>query len=400
MKNKMKKVDVICPFYINAPIGPATWLKRLLRDKDDLKARGYELEVFSGDFLASKGKEKEVDFSAGVSRRNKLKAIIKKSRMLTVLFFLREMLRAKKLIKQYAALKRSPDVVVFQDDRCCYYYMKRVKSAAKTVLFFEGDGRKWDMLLVIFPKLKGTLLQKVLNRQLDYIYRNLDRRAFVARKGMENFMEENPGAEAARNVVCTYGADDIPLPTPRRSDPSDFPYRLCCTGTVCERKGQHLIVEALHRLDKAARGSIHLTVIGVGPSMEMVKEMVARYGLEGQVRFEGHVPNEQVHEKLCHANIYALMSNSEGLPISIIEGMRAGLAVISTRVAGIPEMVEPGYNGVLVEPDVESLLEVLKNISRYDWKAMGAKSRERFEKEFSFDKMKQKYCDMLDSLMR
>jgi glycosyltransferase involved in cell wall biosynthesis len=112
------------------------------------------------------------------------------------------------------------------------------------------------------------------------------------------------------------------------------------------------------------------------------------------------VPNEQVHAKLSNANIYILMSNNEGLPISIIEGMRAGLAVISTSVAGIPEMVKPGYNGVLVEPTVTSLLEVLKNIVQYDWEAMGANSRKRFESEFSFDKMKKAYCDMLDSIFK
>ena len=92
------------------------------------------------------------------------------------------------------------------------------------------------------------------------------------------------------------------------------------------------------------------------------------------------------------------MSNNEGLPISIIEAMRAGLPVISTPVAGIPEQVEPLYNGLLVEPEAGKLAEVLNNITQYDWKQMGINSRKRFEKEFSFEQMLKSYCDMLDGL--
>ena len=68
------------------------------------------------------------------------------------------------------------------------------------------------------------------------------------------------------------------------------------------------------------------------------------------------------------------------------------------RDRGIPEQVENLFNGILVEPNVESLLEVLNSLSNYDWKLMGKNSRERFEKEFSFDQMKKAYCDMLDTL--
>ena len=90
------------------------------------------------------------------------------------------------------------------------------------------------------------------------------------------------------------------------------------------------------------------------------------------------------------------MSNNEGLPISIIEAMRAGLPVISTNVSGIPEQIEPLYNGLLIEPSVDELVKVLNNLPQYDWKSMGENSRKRFEKEFTFKQMMNSYCDMLD----
>ena len=63
----MKKVDVIFPAYINATIGPTGTLRRLLKNKDYLKKRGYELEIFTYDYLVSGGKVEAVDFTKGLS---------------------------------------------------------------------------------------------------------------------------------------------------------------------------------------------------------------------------------------------------------------------------------------------------------------------------------------------
>ncbi len=94
-----------------------------------------------------------------------------------------------------------------------------------------------------------------------------------------------------------------------------------------------------------------------------------------------------------------LMSNNEGLPISIIEAMRAGLPIISTNISGIPEQVTSFYNGILIKPIVSDLVNVLNDLSKYDWKTMGENSRKRFENEFSLpDQMLKAYCDMLDRL--
>jgi len=68
----MKKVDVIFPNYINAAIGPTGTLRRLLKNKEYLRARGYELEIFTYDYLVSNGKSAEVDFSKGLTFRSKL----------------------------------------------------------------------------------------------------------------------------------------------------------------------------------------------------------------------------------------------------------------------------------------------------------------------------------------
>ena len=82
----MKKVDVIFPAYINATIGPTGTLRRLLKNKDYLKKRGYELEIFTYDYLVSGGKVEAVDFTKGLSQRSKVKQYIKRNSFFSMLF--------------------------------------------------------------------------------------------------------------------------------------------------------------------------------------------------------------------------------------------------------------------------------------------------------------------------
>ena len=142
----------------------------------------------------------------------------------------------------------------------------------------------------------------------------------------------------------------------------------------------------------------HLDLIGDGGERPVLEGLVHEYGLDEHVRFWGMVPNVEVYRYLAQNNIYILMSKNEGLPISIIEAMRAGLPIISTNVSGIPELVNEGYNGLLLNPDVKELAELLKKLPNYDWELMGKNSRKRFELEFTFERMEKDFCDMYDSL--
>jgi glycosyltransferase involved in cell wall biosynthesis len=393
----MKNLDIICSFYINSPIGPAMSLRRFIRDKNYLEERGYKLEVFSYDLLKTGENGKGFDFSPGLKSRNRLRTCIKKYWILSVLFNIRSLFIASKMIKKYESLRRNPDIVIFHSDiNYCYQYLKQINSGAKKGLFIEIDGTTSELFLNSYPKLKNNFLLKIFIKNAIYVYEHCDKFVFVAQKVLDNFLLKNSSVEKRKTLFFPYGVDDKPIIA--SSDNNCFQYRLCCTGTICERKGQYIIIEALNLLDASIKKDIHLTLIGNGLDFENLKNKVKQYKLEENVIFKGTISNDKIHEELCKASIYILMSNNEGLPISIIEGMRAGLPIISTKIAGIPELVTPHYNGILIEPNVNELLSVLHNISNYDWKSMGMKSRERFEIEFTFEKMRKSYCDMLDDL--
>ena len=94
------------------------------------------------------------------------------------------------------------------------------------------------------------------------------------------------------------------------------------------------------------------------------------------------------------------MSKNEGLPISLLEAMRAGLPIIATKVSGIPECIDEGYNGFLLEPESRNLINLLMKLSEYNWEEMGRNSFEKYNREFTFNRMMKEFCDMFDRLTK
>lgn len=92
--------------------------------------------------------------------------------------------------------------------------------------------------------------------------------------------------------------------------------------------------------------------------------------------------SNQVNDYLTNSDAFILFSKDEGLPISIIEAMRCGLPIISTRIAGIPEMIVEGISGYLVDVDEQQLSELFEKIliDRPDFVKWG-KSQELFMKK-------------------
>ena len=393
----MKQIDDVFGAYINATIGPVQTLRRFVSHQDYLNERGYQLDLFNRDFLLTGELDGgAVDFSKGLGFRSRLKRAFKKSRLASILFQMREQREAEKLVKAYLKLGRKPDVVVFRSLYEINYYLQHRKDLnAKVILFHQDDGVRLKMLFESYPKLRGTLWAKKHWNMSEKIDHEVDRNVFIAFKSRDNFAKENPDIPDNKLVAFHNGITDLPYRKTERA--SDYKYNLCISGTVCARKGQYIVIDALVKSPTEVRKKIHVTVVGSGSDLEMLKTKVIENGLEQNVSFLGKVENAKVHDILCGCDIYILMSNSEGLPISIIEGLRAGLGVISTPVAGIPEMVKAD-NGVLINPDSDELANVFAHIDDYDWAEFGRNSRKLFEEEYDFSRMISSYCDMMDGL--
>ncbi|GLO30836.1 MULTISPECIES: glycosyltransferase [Pseudomonas] len=122
--------------------------------------------------------------------------------------------------------------------------------------------------------------------------------------------------------------------------------RLVCVGRLCEQKGQLLLLEAARVL--AARSiAFELVLAGDGEMRGQVEALIARHGLQQQVRITGWISSAQVREEILAARALVLPSFAEGLPVVIMEAMALRRPVLTTYVAGIPELVRPGENGWL-----------------------------------------------------
>lgn len=123
--------------------------------------------------------------------------------------------------------------------------------------------------------------------------------------------------------------------------------RLICVGRLCEQKGQLLLIDAARQLSE--RGiKFELVLAGDGEMRGELETLIARYKLQHMVRITGWISSDQVREELLAARALVLPSFAEGLPVVIMEAMALRRPVISTYVAGIPELVEPDRHGWLV----------------------------------------------------
>ena len=122
--------------------------------------------------------------------------------------------------------------------------------------------------------------------------------------------------------------------------------RLVCVGRLCEAKGQLLLVEAAARLRERGIGC-ELVLAGDGPLRGELEAAVRRHGLNGAVRITGWISSERVRGEILAARALVLPSFAEGLPVVIMEAMALRRPVLSTFVAGIPELVRHGENGWL-----------------------------------------------------
>ena len=132
--------------------------------------------------------------------------------------------------------------------------------------------------------------------------------------------------------------------------------KILSVGTVEEKKAQHLVIEALSKVNKQIN-DFEYHIVGSGEYLEKCKNKVEKFGLKDKVIFHGYIPhyNDRLVKFYQEADIFILPSitlknyDKEGIPGTIVEAMASGLPIISTYHAGIPSIIENEKEGLLVE---------------------------------------------------
>jgi len=185
---------------------------------------------------------------------------------------------------------------------------------------------------------------------------------------------------------------DIP-DVPITSEP-----RFVCIGRLNEQKGQLLLVEAARAL-KEKGIDFQITLIGGGELRGELNDTVRQYGLQEHVQLTGAISTERMFEEIQRARALVLPSFAEGLPMVIMEAMALGRPVLSTYVAGIPELVRPGENGWLIPPgsieQLVSAMEMVIAVRPEELQAMGDNARIRARERHLVDNQAQQLGELM-----
>src|SRR5258706_7407686 len=176
-------------------------------------------------------------------------------------------------------------------------------------------------------------------------------------------------------------------------------------GNFCERKGHFDAVEAAGIVRNAPPAAIFLFYVSERDPgvLSQLHLLVRAKGLEDTVRFVAPVFGSEKLEQLAKATVFILPSHTENMPIAVMEAMAAGLPVVATRVGAIPEMIEDGRTGVLVEPRspdelARVLIDLLGNVDKQ--RSLGMRAAETARSRWDRELIGKQTAELYDSLVQ
>lgn len=177
------------------------------------------------------------------------------------------------------------------------------------------------------------------------------------------------------------------------------PIRLVMVARFDEQKNQTALLYALEKIKSL---DFVVDFVGDGNTLNECSSLTQKLGIQEHVVFHGHLDADQVSGILKNADIFLLITNWEGFPLSILEGMRQGLPIIATNVGGISEQVD-NENGILLKNNnIDEIASALTKLITNPLlcKKLGKNGREKFENNFLIEDMIEKtesvYLSILD----
>ena len=227
----------------------------------------------------------------------------------------------------------------------------------------------------------------------DQLARKLDKARFVVTCTRHNadYLSGISRRTDSRTPVHTiyHGIDIRSFAFTRPTDPAP-PFRILSVGRIVPKKGFDDLMRALQILDRRGM-DFQFTHVGSGESEAEIRSLVHELGLTSKVTLLGTLPHSEVIPLYHSSHVFALAckiapnGDRDGIPNVLIEAMATGLPVVSTNVSAIPELVEDGVTGLLVEPGIpEAMADALSAVlnDREKFRERAAKARNRVEQDF------------------
>lgn len=181
-----------------------------------------------------------------------------------------------------------------------------------------------------------------------------------------------------------------------RERQADATFRILCVGRLVPEKGQRRLVEAVGALRESGY-DVRLTMVGDGPSRASLEKLIEGLKLGDMVELAGVVGQDSISSYYQSADVFCLPSSAEGVPVVLMEAMALGVPVISTKIAGIPELIEDGINGrLIVAGDDRALVGALAEVASHPElaAAWAIQARRKVEAEFDVTRSAALLADM------
>ena len=192
------------------------------------------------------------------------------------------------------------------------------------------------------------------------------------------------------------GVPDIKIPNYIKNfDPI---VKLIMVARFEDPKNQYFLIQALCKLPLQLNWKIDF--LGEGPNLQKCKNLVNKNNLGNKVIFHGQ--SIKVKEFLNDADIFILISNYEGFPLTILEAMSVGLPIIASDVGGVKESVQSTNGYLIPRGDLNTLVESLKDliVDKNLRQQIGQGSRELYENLFSFNIMLKKTLNVYNTVLK
>lgn len=188
-----------------------------------------------------------------------------------------------------------------------------------------------------------------------------------------------------------------------QSDPSQALPTFLAVGRLVEKKAPHLLILAFSEVHSKCPEA-KLRIIGDGPLLGVCQDLASGLSIRDAVEFLGSQPHDVVRAEMSRArafiqhSVVAKSGDTEGTPVAVLEAGAASLPVVATRHAGIPDVVQHGRTGLLVEErDISGMAEAMLQLARDPARArlLGMAARARISANYSMDESIQRLWSII-----
>ena len=199
--------------------------------------------------------------------------------------------------------------------------------------------------LINFSKKPLKSLSVLIGNILDHI--STDKIVFVSYKNFKKRIADYPKLKENKCTVIYNGINILDYKSAVEDVKVNGNLKLVCLSALIERKGIHILIEAVHILKLKGIIEFEVRVGGEGSERIFLEGLINKYKLENRFALLGYTDRKQL---LGCGDIFILPTYSEGLPLALLEAGLFKLPVIASAVDGIPEVVQNEENGILVSP--------------------------------------------------